>query len=85
MLVVTGRFQRPDAPTRAMTRSAVARCSSVCGKIAERYCVPVSLPWCLASWVVQRKTTLSQLLEEHRRVEGHAHRLGCPDLRRPVS
>src|SRR3712207_7143171 len=44
MLVVMGRFQRPDASTRAMTRSAISRCSSVCGKMAERYCVPMSLP-----------------------------------------
>jgi hypothetical protein len=44
MLVVIGRFHFPDASTRAFTRSAVAACSGLCGKIAERYCVPMSFP-----------------------------------------
>ena len=47
-MVVIGRFHLPDASTRAFTRSAAARCSGDCGKIAERYCVPTSLPWRLS-------------------------------------
>ena len=43
MVVVIGRFHFPDASTRALTRSAVTFCSGVCGKIADRYCVPASL------------------------------------------
>ena len=42
MVVVIGRFHFPDASTRVLTSSAVAFCSGVCGKIADRYCVPVS-------------------------------------------
>jgi hypothetical protein len=45
MLVVIGCFHLPEASTRAFTRSAALFCSGVCGKIAERYCVPTSLPW----------------------------------------
>jgi hypothetical protein len=48
MVVVMGRFHLPEASTRAFTRSAVVFCSAVWAKIAERYCVPTSLPWQLS-------------------------------------
>jgi hypothetical protein len=44
-VVVTGRGHAPEASTRAITARAVASCSGDCGKMAERYCVPTSLPW----------------------------------------
>ena len=43
--VTIGFFQRPDFAARAFTSSAIFRCSGEVTKMAERYCVPTSLPW----------------------------------------
>jgi hypothetical protein len=53
MDVVIGRFHFPDASTRAFTRSAMTFLLGRCGKIADRYCVPMSFP-CRLSVVGRR-------------------------------
>ena len=50
----------PPAPARS--RRSPPRLLSFCGKIAERYCVPTSLPWRLSwvgSWVAKKMSSRS--------------------------